>query len=380
MPDAFTAPQRKMHDDVHLKRALKLAWKGRYGVSPNPMVGAVVVRQGEVVGEGFHAVVGGPHAEVVALEAAGARARGATVYITLEPCAHHGRTPPCTEALIAAGVRRVVACHPDPDSRVAGQGFERLAAAGIEVAWRELADEAARLNLRYLVPKVLGRPLVTLKWAMSLDGKIATVDGESQWISGAPARRWALDLRELHDAILVGSGTVLADDPRLNRRLGHAGGEIVRVVLDRRLRVPPDAHLFRQPGPVLLYTESASPRSRARALAASGAEVVDLQRLTAAAVLADLHARGIHSVLVEGGPTVAALFSTAGLYDRVYAVCAPLLIGGARAPGPLAAPTAAELAGAPRIEGLRARRRGDDLILEGLRSGCLRELSSSWAQ
>lgn len=368
-----------MDDSTYLKRALRLAWKGRYGASPNPMVGAVVVRDGEVVGEGFHAVAGGPHAEVVALEAAGARARGATVYVTLEPCAHHGRTPPCVEALIAAGVRRVVACHPDPDERVAGKGFERLAAAGIEVAPGERADDAVRLNLRYLVPTVLGRPLVTLKWAMSLDGKIATADGESQWISGAPARRWALDLRELHDAILVGSGTVLADDPRLDRRLGHADGDIVRVVLDRRLRVPPDARLFRRPGTVLLYTESASPRSRARALAASGAEVVDLQRLTATTVLADLHARGIHSVLVEGGPTVAALFSTAGLYDRVFAVCAPLLIGGAGAPGPLAAPTAAGLAEAPRVEGLRARRRGDDLILEGLRNGCLRELSSSWA-
>ncbi len=343
------------------------------------MVGAVVVRDGRVVGEGFHGRAGGPHAEVVTLEAAGELARGATVHVTLEPCAHHGRTPPCTDALIAAGVSKVVACHPDPDARVAGGGFRKLAAAGIEVAWGPLAEEAMRLNLRYLVPKVLGRPQVTLKWAMSLDGRVATARGESQWISGDRARRWALDLRELHDAILVGSGTVLADDPRLNRRLGHAGGEIVRVVLDRRLRVPPDARLFAQPGTVLLYTESASPRSQARALAASGAEIVEQERVTAATVLADLHGRGIGSVLVEGGPTVAALFGATGLYDRVCAVCAPLLIGGATAPGPLAGIGVEALAAAPRLEGLTTRRRGDDLILEGLRSGCLRELSSSWA-
>jgi diaminohydroxyphosphoribosylaminopyrimidine deaminase/5-amino-6-(5-phosphoribosylamino)uracil reductase len=376
-------------DRRHLRRCLRLAARGRWGAAPNPMVGAVVVRGGEVVGEGFHARAGGPHAEVVALAAAGDAARGATVYVSLEPCDHHGRTPPCTGALLAAGAARVVALHRDPDPRVAGGGFARLAAAGVEAvdAARDapgLAADAVRLNLRYLVPAVLGRPLVTLKWAMSLDGRIATATGESQWITSPPARRWALALREQHDAIVVGSGTALADDPRLDRRLGLArrGGvaaPILRVVADRRLRLPPTARMLAVAGPVLVYTAGghAVRRSAAAALESAGAEVVALDAPEPAAILADLHRRGVRSVLVEGGAELAAAWVAAGLYDRVHAAVAPRLIGGRGAPGALGGAGGGALEQMPRLDDLRVRRRGPDLVLTALRRGCLPELLSS---
>jgi diaminohydroxyphosphoribosylaminopyrimidine deaminase/5-amino-6-(5-phosphoribosylamino)uracil reductase len=342
------------------------------------MVGAVVVWDDKIIGRGWHRQVGGPHAEVEALRDAGLAARGATLYVTLEPCNHHGRTPPCVDAILAAGIARVVACHRDPN-RVAAGGFERLRAAGVEVEHGILADEAVRLNLRFLVPAVLGRPEVTLKWAMSLDGRIATATGESQWISSPAGRRWGLTLREEHDAILAGIGTVLADDPRLDRRLGLAGRPNLRVVLDRRLRTPPVARLFQVEGPVLIYTESTD-RERRMALEERGAAVSVIAggpRVEPAAVLADLYERGVRSVLVEGGGEVHASFASAGLFDRVGVDCAPLLIGGRSAPGPLGGEGFPTLAGAARLESLEVRRRGGDLIVTGYRKGCLQELSSS---
>lgn len=350
------------------------------------MVGAVVVQGGEVVGEGWHRRYGGPHAEAEALERAGGRARGATLYLTLEPCAHHGNTPPCADAVVRAGIARVVACHGDPDPRTAGSGFARLRAAGIEVEVGPLAREAVELNLPFLVSNLLGRPAVTLKWAMSLDGRIATATGESQWISSPEGRRWALELRESHDAVLIGSGTAEADDPRLDRRLGEAEGPIVRAVLDRRLRLAATARMLTVPGPVLLYTErrvegpEAAERSRrSAALEAAGAEVVALDRVEPGAVLADLHRRGLRSVLVEGGGEVAAAFVAAGTFDRVAVGCAPLLIGGEGAPGPVRGTGAASLDLAPRLDRLRARRRGPDLVLTGYREECLPDLLRSVA-
>jgi diaminohydroxyphosphoribosylaminopyrimidine deaminase/5-amino-6-(5-phosphoribosylamino)uracil reductase len=337
------------------------------------MVGAVLVRGGEVVGSGWHRQVGGPHAEVEALLEAGDRARGATLYVTLEPCSHHGRTPPCADAVIAAGVARVVACHHDPDPRVSGHGFARLRAAGIEVESGFLVEEAVRLNLRFLVAATLRRPEVTLKWAMSLDGRIATSTGQSQWISSPSGRRWGLALREEHDAILAGSGTVLADDPRLDRRLGLAAGPNTRVVLDRRLRTPPQARLFTVKGPVLIYTESTDPE-RCEALEERGAEVIALPAVEPAAVLADLYGRSLQSVLVEGGGEVLASFVESGCYDRVMVDCAPLLIGGKDAPGPLAGEGCAELDLAARLEGFETGRQGGDLILTGYRKECLKGL------
>ena len=386
------------------------------------MVGAVVVAAGEVVGSGWHRQVGGPHAEVEALAAAGERARGATLYVTLEPCAHYGRTPPCADAVAAAGIARVVACHGDPDPRVAGRGLARLREAGVEVEVGPLAAAAVRLNLRYLVAAIERRPQVTLKWAMSLDGRIATGGGESQWISSPRARRWALALREEHDATLVGSGTVLADDPRLDRRLGLAGRPGMRVVLDRRLRLaawaaaaPPGAprRLFTAAGPLLIYTAAGAATAAAGAAelaaAARGAvrgatakaretreapettepqeapelpetpelpEVIALPEVEPASVLADLYERGARSVLVEGGAEVLASFAASGLYDRVAVVCAPLLIGGREAPGPLAGAGAATLAEAQRLDHLRVQRQGGDLVVEAVRQGRLEELLS----
>ncbi|HEX4962375.1 MAG TPA: bifunctional diaminohydroxyphosphoribosylaminopyrimidine deaminase/5-amino-6-(5-phosphoribosylamino)uracil reductase RibD [Thermoanaerobaculia bacterium] len=356
-----------------MRRALRLAARGRYRTSPNPMVGAVLVRDGEIVGSGWHRQVGGPHAEVEALREAGERARGATLYVTLEPCAHHGRTPPCADAVVAAGIARVVACHGDPDPRVAGRGFARLREAGIEVETGILAEEAVRLNLRFLVAATLGRPAVTLKWAMSLDGKIATATGESHWISSPKARQWSLGLREEHDAILVGSGTVLADDPRLDRRLGLAGSPNLRVILDRRLRTPPEATLFTVPGPVVIYTQS-DDREQIAALKAHGADVARLEAVEPAAVLADLYRRGIRSVLVEGGGEVLASFVAAGLYDQVRIDCAPLLIGGKSAPAPLGGEGFQSLVSAARLEDLEVQRRGGDVLVFGYRQGCLHSL------
>jgi diaminohydroxyphosphoribosylaminopyrimidine deaminase/5-amino-6-(5-phosphoribosylamino)uracil reductase len=232
-----------------------------------------------------------------------------------------------------------------------------------------------RVNLPVFCSYLLGRPAVTLKWAMSLDGKIASASGESQWISSPASRRWALALREEHDAVLVGSGTVLRDDPRLDRRLRLSRGTGTRVVIDRRLRTPAGARLFEVAGPVLLYTERT--RSAGAELERAGAEVVSLERVEPAAVLADLHRRGIASVLVEGGSEALGAFARDRLFDRVAACCAPLLIGGREAPTPLGGEGLGRLSEVPRLEGVRARRRGPDLWIDALRAGCSRDLSSS---
>jgi diaminohydroxyphosphoribosylaminopyrimidine deaminase/5-amino-6-(5-phosphoribosylamino)uracil reductase len=275
--------------------------------------------------------------------------------------------------VLDSGVRRVVSCHADPDPRTAGRSFQKLREAGLEVEWGVLDREAVELNLRFVVDHMLGRPLVTLKWAMSLDGRIATAGGESQWISSPEGRRWALGLRESHDALLVGSGTVLADDPSLDRRLGWAGAPNTRVVLDRRLRVDPGARLFRASGPVLFYTESTD-SGRHAALAGRGAEIVVLAAVTPRGVLDDLRRRGVQSVLVEGGGEVLGALLAADLFDRVEVCCAPLLIGGERAPGPLRGAGAAALDAAPRLESIAVKRRGPDVILSGIRDGRVGEL------
>jgi diaminohydroxyphosphoribosylaminopyrimidine deaminase/5-amino-6-(5-phosphoribosylamino)uracil reductase len=360
-----------------MRRALALARRGRFTVAPNPKVGAVLVdAAGAIVGEGWHRRAGEPHAEIHALAAAGERARGATLFVTLEPCAHVGRTPPCADAVIAAGVARVVASHRDADPRTAGAGFERLRAAGIEVEAGVGAEEALELNQPFLTRMLRGRPAVTLKWAASLDGKIATAAGESRWITGATSRRRALELREEHDAILIGSGTALADDPLLTRRLGLAGRPNLRVVLDRRLRLPAGARMFDEPGEVVVYTELRE-AARREGLERRGARVVVLERVEPATVLADLAGRGIASVLVEGGGEVAAAFAESGLWERVVAFVAPRLVGGSAAPTALGGLGVGVLDRAAGLERVTVRRRGVDLEIAGVRAGCLRDLSSS---
>jgi len=356
-----------------MARAVTLAEGGRGATSPNPMVGAVMVLDGRVVGEGFHRAAGEPHAEVAALAAAGSLAAGATCYVTLEPCAHHGRTPPCVDALLQAGVARVVAALADPDRRVDGAGLARLRAAGVPVTVGVGAEAAAEQNAAYLTHRRLGRPRVTLKAAASLDGKVAAPDGSSQWITGPAARADAHRLRAEADAVAVGAGTARTDDPRLTARLprptgarppglrgspdpsGHLGRQPLRVLVDAAGRVGADRHLFDAAAPTMVATTAAAPAGAVDAWKRAGAEVlvcpeapwgeggrgVDLAELAAA-----LGRRGVLELLVEGGPRLQASLWAAGLADRLVWYLAPLVIGGDGAPGLLRGGGATTLAAA----------------------------------
>ena len=369
-------------DETWMVRAVALAEGGRGRVSPNPMVGAVLVQDGRVVGEGFHRAAGQAHAEVEALAAAGAAAAGATCYVTLEPCAHHGRTPPCADALVAAGVARVVAAVPDPDRRVDGAGLARLRAAGVTVSVGVGAEAAADQNAAYLTHRRLGRPRITLKAAASLDGKVAAPDGTSQWITGPAARADAHRLRAEADAVMVGAGTALADDPRLTVRLpGWAGRQPLRVLVDAAGRVGPGGHLFDAEAPTLVATTPAAPATAVEAWKAAGAEVLicavapapvgggsggalgapSVSRVDLGDLVRALGGRGVLELMVEGGPRLQASLLAAGLADRLVWYLAPLAIGGQAAPGLLGGDGAATLAGARHLRLASADRLGDDL-------------------
>jgi diaminohydroxyphosphoribosylaminopyrimidine deaminase / 5-amino-6-(5-phosphoribosylamino)uracil reductase len=353
-------------DEGWMARAVALAEGGRGATSPNPMVGAVLVRDGRVVGEGFHQAAGRAHAEVEALAAAGAAAAGATCYVSLEPCAHQGRTPPCADALVAAGVARVVAAMTDPDPRVDGAGLARLRAAGVRVEVGVGAEPAAEQNAAYLTHRRLGRPRVTLKAAASLDGKVAAPDGTSQWITGPAARADGHRLRAEADAVAVGAGTALADDPRLTVRLpGHAGRQPLRVLVDAAGRVGADGHLFDGEAETLVATTTAAPAAAVDAWKAAGAEVMVCASAPAGVDLADLAlalgARGVLELLVEGGPRLQASLWAAGLADRLVWYLAPLAIGGDAAPGLLGGAGATTLAEARRLRLASVDRLGDDL-------------------
>lgn len=353
--------ERFMHEAVAEARL------GLGRTSPNPAVGAVVVRGGRIVGRGHHARAGGPHAEVVALRAAGTRARGADLYTTLEPCDHFGRTPPCSLAILKAGVRRVVVGARDPNPLVQGRGMARLRRGGVEVVRGVLEDECRRLNAPWFTFITEGRPHVTLKAAVTLDGKIATRDGDARWVSGPEARAWVHRKRNEVDAVLVGAGTARADDPALTTRLPRGRGrDPVRVVLDTGLRLPARLRLFRErsAAPTLVAHASAGRRRvggprvelvRCR----RGAGGVDLRDL-----LGKLAARGITHLLVEGGAAVHARFLAEGLADEVAIFVAPKILGGdgislARGRSP------ARMAEALRLEEVRAERLGDDVLITG---------------
>ncbi len=354
-----------------MDRALALAARGIGLTSPNPVVGAVLVREGEIVGEGAHLRAGAPHAEVVAVAAAGSRARGATCYVTLEPCAHQGRTPPCTSALIAAGVARVVVACLDPNPLVDGRGLTGLRAAGVEVALGLREASARALNRAFFGFIANGRPHVTLKSAMSLDGKIAAADGTSRWITGEAARAEAHRMRFAADAILVGIGTVLQDDPELTVRVpGLPAKEPLRVVADSRLRIPPDARLLSvgDPSRTLVACVAPAPEGPAAALRARGARLievphaaghVDLRVLLSALVRFDVIA-----VLAEGGAELGAALLEANLVDRVAFFLAPRLLGGRVAPGPIGGLGVA-LKDAVGLSQVTSRRVGEDILLEG---------------
>ncbi|MFN2597225.1 MAG: bifunctional diaminohydroxyphosphoribosylaminopyrimidine deaminase/5-amino-6-(5-phosphoribosylamino)uracil reductase RibD [Pyrinomonadaceae bacterium] len=358
-----------------MRRALELAALGVGRVSPSPMVGCVVARGGgEIVGEGCYLAEGVKHAETLALEQAGARARGATAYVSLEPHAHHGRTPPCTDALIKAGVARVVAPVEDPNPLVAGRGFAHLREAGVEVSVGVLAREAERLNEKYFHSQRARRPFVHLKFATSLDGRIATRAGDSRWITGAESRERVHRLRHEYDAILVGAGTASADDPLLTDRSGLTRHRpLVRVVLDDELKLSPASRLARtaRESPVIVFASERADAARTSALDACGVEVV---RLAGGArdprgVLSHLYERATQSVLVEGGATVAGALLDARLVDKVTVFVAPVLIGGRDARAAVGGEGAARLADALRLRDVEIARRGDDVEITGYPRG-----------
>ncbi len=349
-------------DLSYMRRALRLALKGRGKVSPNPMVGAVVVQRDRVVGEGAHLQVGGPHAEVHAFAAAGRQSRGATLYVTLEPCSHQGRTPPCAEAVLRAGIRRVVCAMEDPDPQVHGRGIAQLRAAGLQVEVGLGQQEAERQNAAYLKHRRTGLPLVVLKLAQSLDGRIATATGDTQWISGAPSRTLVHRWRSWADAVMVGAGTVLADDPQLDVRLVR-GPSPRPLVVDGRLRVPLKARVFQRPGAVLITADTA-PAKKRRAFEAKGVSVWTFParrgQLDLGQVVARAGNEGLTSILLEGGGQVATAALRARVVDELRVFVAPLLIGeGISGVGDLGIRRLTE---ALRLEEVALRRLGPDLL------------------
>ncbi|MBN6150033.1 bifunctional diaminohydroxyphosphoribosylaminopyrimidine deaminase/5-amino-6-(5-phosphoribosylamino)uracil reductase RibD [Xanthomonas sp. AmX2] len=324
----MSVPGPSADDHRFMAQALRLAERGAYTARPNPMVGCVIARGGEMVGEGFHQRTGGPHAEVFALQAAGERARGATAYVTLEPCAHHGRTPPCAQALIQAGVVRVVAAMRDPFPKVDGGGFAQLREAGIEVCSDFMQAQARELNRGYLSRLERGRPWLRLKLAASLDGRTGMADGESKWISGAASRQDVQRWRARAGAILTGSGTVQADDPALTVRLGEDVAFVppLRVVLDAQLRTLSRARV-REGGAPTLYLHAPGVRPPALADAEFAVAPVLAGRFDLAAVLRLLGQRGINEVQVEAGPILGGALYAAGLVDELLLYMAPLLLG-----------------------------------------------------
>jgi diaminohydroxyphosphoribosylaminopyrimidine deaminase/5-amino-6-(5-phosphoribosylamino)uracil reductase len=348
-------------DHAHMARALQLAARGLYTTSPNPRVGCVIVKDGQVVGEGWHERAGTPHAEVHALKAAGDAARGATVYVTLEPCSHHGRTPPCAEALIRVGAARVVAAMTDPNPLVAGGGISMLTLAGIEAEVGLMKAEAHALNPGFISRMTRQRPWVRLKTASTLDGKTALTNGQSQWITGEAARADVQRLRARACAILTGSGTVLADNPRMNVRDFDIGRQPLRVVVDSTLRSPVDAAIL----PALIAYHHADPTAHAT-LERSGAEVVELPgadgRVDLAALLTLLAQRGVNELHVEAGAALNGALLAAGLVDEWVAYVAPMAVGD-DARGLFAHPPLTSLADAARFRLADVRQIGEDLRL-----------------
>jgi diaminohydroxyphosphoribosylaminopyrimidine deaminase / 5-amino-6-(5-phosphoribosylamino)uracil reductase len=350
-------------DEAAMRRALELAARGLYGTHPNPRVGAVLARDQEIIGEGWHERAGEPHAEPIAVRAAGERARGSTAYVTLEPCSHHGRTPPCVDVLLAAGVRRVVYAIGDPNPRVNGAGAARLKAAGVKVESGLLEHEAEELNAGFLMRMREGRPFVRLKSAMSLDGRTALANGRSQWITSSEAREDVQHWRARSSAVLTSAATVLADDPRLDVRI-DTPRQPLRVVLDRRRRIRKTAKILAPPGEVLLFAGSDAGARDAERLGPARIERLRAARtkLDLKRVLARLAELEINEVLVESGPKLAGALLTAGLVDEWLLYVAPRLLG--KEAKPLAAfARLTKLEAAPAFSLVDAQAVGPDLRL-----------------
>ncbi|MBH8550817.1 bifunctional diaminohydroxyphosphoribosylaminopyrimidine deaminase/5-amino-6-(5-phosphoribosylamino)uracil reductase RibD [Nostocaceae cyanobacterium CENA357] len=368
-PVESDAPTKKRvgsdFDSRMMQRCLELARRALGRTSPNPLVGAVVVKDGEIVGEGFHPRAGEPHAEVFALKAAGDLARGATVYVSLEPCNHYGRTPPCSEGLIAAGVAKVVVGMVDPNPLVAGGGIARLRAAGVEVLVGVEAEACQRLNEAFVHRILYKQPLGILKYAMTLDGKIATTSGHSAWVTNQDARSEVHQLRAACDAIIVGGNTVRQDNPYLTSHQVGAHNPL-RVVMSRHLNLPEDARLWETAEvPTLVLTELGSSPDFQKFLLTQGVEVVELTSLTPEAAMAHLYERGFCSVLWECGGTLAASAIAQGAVQKILAFIAPKIIGGSHAPTPVGDLGLTSMTEALSLERVRWRVVGSDCLVEG---------------
>lgn len=368
----MVSPSDKINDKGFMRRALELARKGEGRTSPNPMVGAVIVKNGKVVGEGWHKKAGGPHAEINAIRKAGANASGADLFVTLEPCRHYGKTPPCTDAVLQAGIKRVVVGMRDPNPLALGKGIRLLKKRGVEVVSGLLSKECAELNEAFVKFIRTGRPFVILKSALSLDGKIATRTGESQWITGARAREKVHVIRDRVDAILVGAGTVLKDNPYLTARLKKKNCKHpVRVILDSRCQVPLSANVFNNSAEerVIYATLSKIPDSRSKALEKKHVEVLRVnkkrQRMDLDHLMRLLGERQISSLLVEGGAEVNSRFIKDGLVDKAILFLAPILIGGREAPGMIGGRGIERLKDALKFKTITVTEIGPDLMLEG---------------
>ncbi len=366
------SPPISENDERHLSRAIELAEGGRGRVSPNPMVGAVVALNGEVVGEGFHTAHGAPHAEVEAIAATpGEHAHGATIYVSLEPCCHQGHTPPCTDAILAAGIRRVVVASDDPSLKAAGRGLGILRDEGVEVAMADgdLAQRARRLNQAFRKHARVGRPLIVFKAAMSLDGKVATESGDSQWISCSSSRRLSHRWRAECDAVAVGIGTALTDDPQLTARHDEATRQPQRVVFDSTARLPLDSRLVREAPevPLTVVVSRAARRTATSRLQTAGARVLVAtggnEPARVCSALDQLGSEGVTSLLLEGGPRLAGAFFDAGEIDEMRLFFAPILLGGRTARDPLEGAGVERIADAARALELECERIDEDILL-----------------
>ena len=358
-----------MTDEMFMREALKAAAHARGRTSPNPMVGAVIVRDGRIVSIGWHRQAGTPHAEVHALNMAGELSRGATLYVTLEPCSHFGRTPPCVDAVINAGIKRVVAAMSDPNPKVGGHGFDRLKDAGIDVTIGVLENEARRLNEVFWKWITTGLPFVMMKTAMSLDGKIATSTGQSQWITSESARRLVHEWRNEFDGIMVGIGTVLADNPSLTTRLDIPSRNPIRIIVDSRARTPVDANVVVDgQSKTIIAVSSQAPQKNIDALTERGIEIITAgsdEHVDLKLLMKELASREITSVMVEGGGTLNFALLNAGLVDKINAFIAPKLIGGRDALTAVEGEGFASLAQAVELTDVESETVGTDILISG---------------
>lgn len=354
-------------DEKFMREALRIAKNAEGRTSPNPLVGAVVVREGKIIAEGWHRKAGTPHAEVHALNMAGELAKNSTLYVTLEPCSHFGRTPPCANKIVECGIKKVFIAMKDPNPKVAGRGIEILKSAGIEVEVGLLEDEAKILNESFLKWITKKMPFVTLKFACSVDGKISTVGGESQWISCEESRKFTHKLRDISDGIMVGIGTVLADNPSLTTRLVE-GKNPVRIIVDSLARTPLDARIIRdgQAKTIIAVTESA-PREKISALEGEGAEIIfaGAEQVDLKILLEKLAEREITSLLVEGGGTLNFSLLKSGLVDKIFAFIAPKILGGRSALTAVEGIGFEKLSDAVKLENFNAEKIGKDILISG---------------